>query len=57
MITLSLLSLLIWIYLLGAHGRFWQAGPILPSRFGSSWSTTTAPTAPATSPGRWTIRA
>ncbi|MFL5283882.1 MAG: glycosyltransferase [Rhodopila sp.] len=32
MITLSLLSLLIWIYLLGAHGRFWQAGPILPVR-------------------------
>ena len=29
MIFLTLLSLAIWIYLLTAHGRFWQAGPIL----------------------------
>lgn len=26
-----LLSLLIWIYLLVAHGRFWQSGPELPA--------------------------
>nr|WP_294577881.1 glycosyltransferase [uncultured Rhodopila sp.] len=26
------LSLLIWIYLLGGHGRFWQSGPVLPLR-------------------------
>jgi hopene-associated glycosyltransferase HpnB len=30
MATLAILSLLIWLYLLLAHGRFWQAGPILP---------------------------
>ncbi len=26
-----LLSLLIWIYLLFGHGRFWQSGPVLPA--------------------------
>jgi hopene-associated glycosyltransferase HpnB len=29
MSTLALLSLLVWIYLLLFHGRFWQAGPVL----------------------------
>ena len=29
MTGLALLSLLIWVYLLGFHGRFWQAGPVL----------------------------
>jgi hopene-associated glycosyltransferase HpnB len=27
---LALLSLFIWLYLIGAHGRFWSAGPELP---------------------------
>jgi hopene-associated glycosyltransferase HpnB len=30
MTTLAALSLLIWLYLLAVHGRFWQAGPELP---------------------------
>jgi hopene-associated glycosyltransferase HpnB len=30
MITLSILSLLIWLYLLLAHGRFWHSEPELP---------------------------
>jgi hopene-associated glycosyltransferase HpnB len=30
MTTLAVLSLLIWLYLLTAHGRFWQSGPELP---------------------------
>ena len=30
MIGLAVLALLIWTYLLFAHGRFWQAGPVLP---------------------------
>ena len=29
MIWLALLSAAIWVYLLGCHGRFWQAGPML----------------------------
>ncbi len=29
MTALAGLSLLIWVYLLGFHGRFWQAGPML----------------------------
>jgi hopene-associated glycosyltransferase HpnB len=29
MTTLAVLALLTWIYLLVAHGRFWQAGPVL----------------------------
>ena len=29
MIWLALLSAAIWVYLLGFHGRFWQAGPVL----------------------------
>jgi hopene-associated glycosyltransferase HpnB len=29
MIWLALLSAAIWVYLLGCHGRFWQAGPVL----------------------------
>jgi len=29
LIFVALLSFLIWIYLLGAHGTFWQAGPVL----------------------------
>ena len=33
MTTLAMLSLLIWLYLLLAHGRFWQSGPELaPAR-------------------------
>jgi hopene-associated glycosyltransferase HpnB len=32
MIAPAVLSLLIWIYLLTAHGRFWQSGPVLPLR-------------------------
>ena len=33
MTTLAVLSLLIWLYLLLAHGRFWQSGPELaPAR-------------------------
>ncbi len=31
MIVLAVLSLCAWIYLLSAHGRFWQAGPLLPA--------------------------
>jgi hopene-associated glycosyltransferase HpnB len=27
---LALLSLFIWLYLIGAHGRFWSSGPELP---------------------------
>ncbi len=30
MFLLSALALLIWLYLLLGHGRFWQAGPVLP---------------------------
>ena len=30
MTTLAVLGLLIWLYLLFARGRFWQAGPVLP---------------------------
>jgi hopene-associated glycosyltransferase HpnB len=30
MTTLAILALLIWIYLVFAHGTFWQAGPVLP---------------------------
>ena len=29
MTGLALLALLVWLGLLGAHGRFWQAGPVL----------------------------
>jgi hopene-associated glycosyltransferase HpnB len=29
MTVLAVLSLLIWLYLVTAHGRFWQAGPML----------------------------
>ncbi len=29
MTGLAVLSLLVWMYLLGWHGRFWQAGPVL----------------------------
>ena len=29
MILLAALALLIWLYLLCGHGRFWQAGPVL----------------------------
>ena len=29
MTTLAVLSLLIWLYLLAAHGRFWQSAPEL----------------------------
>ena len=32
MTTLAGLSLLIWLYLLLAHGRFWQSGPELAPR-------------------------
>jgi hopene-associated glycosyltransferase HpnB len=32
MSLLAALSLLIWTYLLLAHGRFWQSGPVLPAR-------------------------
>ncbi|HEX2941300.1 MAG TPA: glycosyltransferase [Rhodopila sp.] len=31
MTFVAILSLAIWLYLLLAHGRFWQAGPILPA--------------------------
>ncbi len=31
MTALAAVSLLIWVYLLGLHGRFWQAGPVLAS--------------------------
>jgi hopene-associated glycosyltransferase HpnB len=30
MTGLAIVALLIWIYLLFAHGTFWQAGPVLP---------------------------
>jgi hopene-associated glycosyltransferase HpnB len=30
MTGLALMALLIWIYLIFAHGMFWQAGPVLP---------------------------
>ena len=32
MLFLATLALLIWLYLALAHGRFWQAGPVLPHR-------------------------
>ena len=31
MIVLSCLAFITWLYLVGAHGRFWSAGPMLPS--------------------------
>ncbi len=38
MVALAAVSLLIWAYLLGLHGRFWQAGPLLdPSPNLPSW--------------------
>ncbi|MCL2428026.1 MAG: glycosyltransferase [Alphaproteobacteria bacterium] len=30
MTALALIVAAIWVYLLGFHGRFWQAGPVLP---------------------------
>jgi hopene-associated glycosyltransferase HpnB len=30
MTTIAVLALLIWIYLIFAHGTFWQSGPVLP---------------------------
>jgi len=33
MSTLAVAALLIWIYLVFAHGRFWQAGPVLPTAY------------------------
>ena len=30
MTLLAALALAVWIYLLAGHGRFWQAGPVLP---------------------------
>jgi hopene-associated glycosyltransferase HpnB len=30
MTTLAVAALVIWVYLVVAHGRFWQAGPVLP---------------------------
>jgi hypothetical protein len=30
MTTLALIAALLWLYLVFAHGRFWQSGPILP---------------------------
>jgi hopene-associated glycosyltransferase HpnB len=36
MTTLAVVTLLIWIYLLCAHGRFWQAGPVLPVAYPQS---------------------
>ena len=32
MTLLAALSLLVWTWLLAAHGRFWQSGPVLPLR-------------------------
>ena len=32
MTTLAVLSLVIWLYLIFLHGRFWQAGPVLAPR-------------------------
>lgn len=29
MLALSVATLLVWCWLIGAHGRFWQAGPVL----------------------------
>ena len=47
MTTLATLSLLIWLYLLLAHGRFWQSGPeIAPAR------PTTAPSVAIVVPAR-----
>jgi hopene-associated glycosyltransferase HpnB len=36
MTSLTVLSLLIWLYLIFLHGNFWQAGPILTARTGAS---------------------
>jgi hopene-associated glycosyltransferase HpnB len=36
MTTLAVLALLIWLYLLFAHGTFWQAGPVLPVAYPSA---------------------
>ena len=30
MTALAILVLVVWVYLLGSHGRFWQSGPTLP---------------------------
>ena len=32
MTLLAALSLVVWVYLLIAHGRFWQTGPVLVPR-------------------------
>lgn len=33
MTSLALLTVAIWLYLLCVHGRFWQAGPVLPASY------------------------
>jgi hopene-associated glycosyltransferase HpnB len=47
MTTLAVLSLLVWLYLLAAHGRFWQSGPELSPR-----RATTAPSVAVVVPAR-----
>jgi len=47
MTTLAVLSLLVWLYLLAAHGRFWQSGPELPPP-----RATTAPSVAVVVPAR-----
>jgi hopene-associated glycosyltransferase HpnB len=42
MTALAALSLLIWLYLVLLHGRFWQAGPVLPVRTALSGPPVTA---------------
>jgi hopene-associated glycosyltransferase HpnB len=37
MTALAVLALLVWLYLLFWHGRFWQAGPVLTARLSPSY--------------------
>jgi hopene-associated glycosyltransferase HpnB len=47
MTTLAVVALLIWIYLVFAHGMFWQAGPVLPVAYPSGELPTVAVVVPA----------
>lgn len=52
MTTLAVLALSIWIYLLFAHGRFWQAGPIMAVSYPLTTSAVAAPSVAIVVPAR-----
>jgi hopene-associated glycosyltransferase HpnB len=52
MTVVAALSLLIWLYLLLGHGRFWQGGPILPPAT-PAWTPAVAVVVPARDEAAW----